>query len=54
VIFLCAKFYENPQKSSGGVAKTKYFSMKMLCLVAITPLKIIGHGSPYNMHISVM
>jgi hypothetical protein len=41
----------NPSKGLGGVAKTRYFSKKMLRPGAVILRKIIGHGSPYNMHI---
>jgi hypothetical protein len=51
VIFLCTKCHQDPPKDVGGVAKTKYFSEKMLSPGAITLSKIIGQGSPYNMHI---
>jgi hypothetical protein len=37
VIFLCAKFHQNPPKDLDGVAKTKYFSKKMLSPGAVTP-----------------
>jgi hypothetical protein len=54
VIFLCAKSHETPPKGSGGVAKTKYFSKKMLGPGAVTLLEIIEHGVPLNMHIYTM
>jgi hypothetical protein len=51
VIFLCIKFHQN---GKGGVEKTKYFSKKMLSSGVITPRKIIGQGSFYNIHIYIM
>jgi hypothetical protein len=50
-IFLCIKFHQNPPNDLGRVAKTRYFSTKMLSPGAVKPWKIIGQGSPYNMHI---
>jgi hypothetical protein len=44
------EFHQNPPKGF-GVVKTKYFSKKMLSAGAVTPLEIIGQGSPLNMHI---
>jgi hypothetical protein len=46
VISLCTKFHQNTSKGLGGVAKTKYFSKKILSPGAVTPWKIIGQGSP--------
>jgi hypothetical protein len=36
------------------VVKTNYFSKKKFSPGAVTPLTIIGQGSPYNMHIYTM
>jgi hypothetical protein len=54
VIFLCAKYHQNPTKGLGGAAKKKHFSEKMLSPGDITPLKMIGQGFPYNMHNSTL